>query len=67
MAGSTPLAAPSSNAMLEGAVRMEKLQPVHAVLLGVLIVGLAVFLFSSGYGIGRDIAAREQAAVADVR
>lgn len=41
---------------------MKKPQPAQAVLLGFLIVGLVAFLFASGYGIGRNIAAREQAA-----
>ena len=46
---------------------MEKLQPVHFVLLGMLMVGLVVGLFALGYGIGKDIAEREPASATGVR
>lgn len=67
MEDTDPLRGRYSNATLKDAGRMKKPQPAQAVLLGFLIVGLVAFLFASGYGIGRNIAAREQAAGAGAR
>lgn len=42
-------------------------QPIKELLLGVRVVALALFAYSSGYGVGKDIAARERTASAKVR
>lgn len=42
-------------------------QPIKGLLLGVGVVALALFAYSSGYGVGKDIAVRERTASAKVR
>ena len=40
-------------------------QPIKGLLLGVGVVALALFAYSSGYGAGKDIAVRERTASAN--
>ena len=42
-------------------------QPIKGLLLGVAVVALALFAYSSGYGVGKDIAVSERTASAKVR
>ncbi len=41
-------------------------KPIKGLLLGVGVVALALFAYSSGYGVSKDIAVRERTASANV-
>jgi hypothetical protein len=49
-----------------GHMAMTISKPIKGLLLGVGVVALALFAYSSGYGVGKDIAVRERTAGANV-